>query len=385
MPPRLPTPDHALDHAMTGRPPASAARRLDERYRRHLAKHRHQSDPEQLKVVNHLQRLLDELAATDGGVWRRWRARVAGRRATPPRGLYLWGGVGGGKTFLMDLFFDALPEARKQRTHFYRFMRQVHALLRGEHGRDPLEAVAARLARRARVLCIDEFFVSDITDAMILHHLLRALFARGMVLVTTSNLAPRELYRDGLQRERFVPAIEALERHTRVVRLEARADYRLRTLKAGQVYHHPCGDAAESALGRAYAAIAADGHDGRGRIEINGRDLAVVRRSHGVVWFAFGAVCEGPRAPADYIAIAHLYHSVLISGVPSFVRRDDAARRFIQLVDELYDRNVKLIVSAAAAPDELYRAGRLAREFERTASRLIEMQSRRYLARAHRG
>ena len=285
---------------------------------------------------------------------------------------------------LMDLFFDALPQARKQRLHFYRFMRQVHALLRDERGRDPLETVAVRLARRARVLCIDEFFVSDITDAMILHHLLRALFAADVVLVTTSNLAPRELYKDGLQRARFVPAIEALEQHTRVVRLDARTDYRLRTLEAAEIYHHPCDDEAESALKRAYAAVAGDEGD-RGRVEINGRDMAVVRRSHGVVWFTFGAICEGPRAPADYIAIAHLYHTVLISGVPSFAHRDDAARRFIQLVDELYDRNVKLILSAAAAPGDLYRAGRLGREFERTASRLIEMQGRRYLARAHRG
>ena len=366
---------------MTGAPPAPAA--LHERYRRYLAKHQCQSDPQQLKIVHHLQRLADDLD-DDDGVFRRWRARIAGRRDAPPRGLYLWGGVGGGKTFLMDLFFDALPHARKQRIHFYRFMRQVHALLQDEHRRNPLEAVAARLARRARVLCLDEFFVSDITDAMILHHLLRALFAANVVLVTTSNTAPRELYRDGLQRERFVPAIELLEKHTQVVHLDARTDYRLRTLEAGEVYHHPCDDDADEALKRAYAAIAADG-DGDDHIEINGRDLAVVRQSHGVVWFTFGAVCEGPRAPADYIEIAHLHHTVLISGVPSFARRDDAARRFIQLVDELYDRNVKLIVSAAAAPGDLYRAGRLAREFERTTSRLIEMQSRRYLARAHRG
>lgn len=375
---------------MTEPPQTTPADALGERYRRRLAEHGHESDPAQVEVVRRLQCLLDEITAEPerGGV-RRWLRRIAGRTPPAPRGMYLWGGVGVGKTFLMDLFFETLPIERKQRLHFYRFMQEVHALLKRAHGRNPLETVAERLARRARVLCLDEFFVSDITDAMILHQLLRALFDRNLVLVTTSNIAPPDLYRDGLQRERFLPAIALIERHTRVVRLEARTDYRLRMLAAGEVYHHPCGRAAEDALARSFCAIGggANGEDANagGAIEVNGRDVPVVRHSCNTAWFDFKDICEGPRSPADYISIAHLYHTVLISNVPLFNRRDDAARRFIQLVDEFYDRNVKLIVSAAAAPAELYRDGRLGPEFSRAASRLGEMQSRRYLSQAHRG
>jgi len=376
---------------MTEPPQTTPADALGERYRRRLAEHGHESDPAQVEVVRRLQRLFDEITAEPerGGV-RRWLRRITGRTPPPPRGLYLWGGVGVGKTFLMDLFFEALPVERKQRLHFYRFMQEVHALLkRGRGRRNPLDAVAERLTRRARVLCLDEFFVSDITDAMILHQLLRALFDRNLVLVTTSNIAPPDLYKDGLQRGRFLPAIALIERHTRVVRLDARTDYRLRTLEAGEVYHHPCGRAADDELARSFRAIngCADGEDAGagGAIEVNGRDVPVVRHSRNTAWFDFKDICEGPRSPADYISIAHLYHTVLISNVPLFDRRDDAARRFIQLVDEFYDRNVKLIVSAAAAPAELYRDGRLGPEFSRAASRLGEMQSRRYLSQAHRG
>lgn len=375
---------------MTEPPQTTPDAALGERYRRRLAEHGHESDPAQVEVVRRLQRLLDDITAGPerGGVWRRLR-RIAGRTPPAPRGMYLWGGVGAGKTFLMDLFFETLPIERKQRLHFYRFMQEVHALLKRAHGRNPLEAVAERLARRARVLCLDEFFVSDITDAMILHRLLRALFERNLVLVATSNIAPPDLYKDGLQRERFLPAIALIERHTRVVQLNARTDYRLRMLAAGEVYHHPCGRAAEDALARSFCAIdgCADGEDANagGAIEVNGREVPVVRHSRNTAWFDFKDICEGPRSPADYISVAHLYHTVLISNVPLFDRRDDAARRFIQLVDEFYDRNVKLIVSAAAAPAELYRDGRLGPEFNRAASRLGEMQSRRYLSQAHRG
>lgn len=375
---------------MTEPPQTTPDAVLGERYRRRLAEHGHESDPAQVEVVRRLQRLLDDITAGPerGGV-RCWLKRITGRTPPAPRGMYLWGGVGAGKTFLMDLFFETLPIERKQRLHFYRFMQEVHALLKRAQGRNPLEAVAERLAQRARVLCLDEFFVSDITDAMILHRLLRALFERNLVLVATSNIAPPDLYKDGLQRERFLPAIALIERHTRVVQLNARTDYRLRMLAAGEVYHHPCGRDAEDALARSFCAIdgCADGEDANagGAIEVNGRDVPVVRHSRNTAWFDFKDICEGPRSPADYISVAHLYHTVLISNVPLFNRRDDAARRFIQLVDEFYDRNVKLIVSAAAAPAELYRDGRLGPEFNRAASRLGEMQSRRYLSQAHRG
>jgi cell division protein ZapE len=355
-------------------------------YREGVEQGRWQDDPAQRRALAELDRIhRGLLASRPRSLLGRLRARLA--PPPPPRGLYLWGGVGRGKTFLVDLFFDQLPLAGKRRVHFHRFMGEVHAALRSLAGRsDPLAEVAAGYAERIAVLCLDEFVVSDIGDAMILGRLLEQLFARGVVLVTTSNTEPARLYRDGLQRARFLPAIALLERHCVVQRLASDTDYRLRTLTRAPVYQTPAGPAAERALAEVYRRLTADSASEPGPLVINGRPIPVVECSEGVVWFEFAALCGGPRAVADYIEIARDFHTVLLSGVPQLdALRENAARRFVNLVDEFYDRNVNLIIAADAPITALYRGERLRAEFERTESRLIEMQSEAYLASAHRG
>ena len=368
---------------MSERPGAPHAGTPGERYRRGAAAGEWQSDPAQLAVLPALDRIAATLAAGDERtLWQRLR----GAAPDAPRGLYLWGRVGRGKTFLTELFCAALPTARKRRVHFHRFMQDVHARLRELEGRsDPLEEVAAGIASELRVLVLDEFFVADIGDAMILGNLLRALFARGVVLVTTSNAPPQDLYRDGLQRERFLPAIALIERHCEVVELVSPTDWRLRALKQAPVYWTPPGMDAERALQAAFARVA-HGALRRGfDLAINDRHIPVRAEADGAIWFGFDALCEGPRGVADYIEIARAYHTVLVSNVPQFTpQTDDAARRFVELVDELYDRGVNLVLSAAAPILDLYDGERLRAEFARTESRLIEMQSEDYLAREHR-
>ena len=317
----------------------------------------------------------------------RWlRALWRGSRNPAVRGLYLWGGVGRGKTWLMDLFFSSLTFAERRRQHFHRFMHDVHAdLAELKHERDPLEHVAEGIARHVRVLCIDELQVTDIADAMILGGLFAGLLRRGVTLVATSNTAPQELYKDGLQRARFLPAIELLQQQLEVLHVGGATDYRLRELTQAGVYL-PAG-AADTPARLAALFGRLGGHAVRigSHIVIEGRSIAVIREGAGVVWFEFAALCSGPRSQDDYIEIAREYRSVIVSGVPVLeASDDDAARRFIELIDELYDRNVTLIVSAAAPPAALYRGERLAAPFERTVSRLIEMQSVEYLAREHR-
>jgi cell division protein ZapE len=352
-------------------------------YEQGVAEGRWQDDPLQREALALLDTLHRELLTRPRRsvlerVWRRTR------RA--PLGLYLHGGVGRGKTFLMDLFEDGLGDLPRRRLHFHRFMGRVHAeLKRLGDIRDPLQTVAERFAQRARVLCLDECYVADIGDAMILGNLLDGLFRHGVVLVTTSNIAPRELYRDGLQRARFLPAIDLIERHCRVHRLDGDIDYRLRALTAAAVYHHPLDDSAERALEALFAEVAPGQVVDDGTIEVNERPIPFRRRADGEIWFDFEALCGGPRAVSDYIELAQSFNTVLLSAVPQFGSDDnDAARRFIHLVDELYDRNVNLVLSAAAPPEALYRGERLVAEFQRTTSRLIEMQSEEYLARAHR-
>ncbi|WP_211331855.1 cell division protein ZapE [Inmirania thermothiophila] len=372
--------------------------RLIDAYRARLDRLGFEADVAQLQAVRHLERVGRALLAAPprqaGGLLGQAVAGLRGlglplpaRRAQPPvRGLYLWGGTGRGKTWLMDLFFEHLPLPAKRRVHFHHLMREVHGRLEALRGTaDPLEAVAEDIAAEARLLCIDEFFVEDIGDAMILAGLLRGLFGRGVTLVATSNTAPRALYRNGLQRDRFLPAIDLLEAHTEVLHLDGGIDYRFRALERAEIYHFPLDEGAEAALRRAFAELAGPGAGAPRTLQINGRALPALRVADGVAWFGFAALCEGPRAQADYIELARCYHTVLVSGVRVLGEDDeDVARRFIGLVDELYDRGVKLVCSAAAPPQGLYRGRALAFEFRRTASRLTEMQTHAYLARPHR-
>jgi cell division protein ZapE len=298
----------------------------------------------------------------------------------------MWGGVGRGKTWLMDLFFQSLPTDAKRRRHFHRFMYDVHAQLKELANREsPLEIVADNIAGQARVLCFDEFFVSDIADAMILGTLLDALFRRGVSLVATSNVPPKELYKDGLQRERFLPAIKLLEDNARVLAVDGGTDYRLRQLTLAGTYIDSSDAQADARLSALFADLSDSDPCEGGTVEIEGRPIPVVKESENVIWFEFEALCEGPRSQNDYIEIAREYQSVIVSHVPVLTaQRENAARRFIALVDELYDRHVNLILSAAAPPAGIYKGDRLGFEFQRTLSRLTEMQSEEYLASEHR-
>lgn len=357
-----------------------------------------QHDPAQELAIDHLQRLYHELIdaqpfylARKNSVLRFLDviARAIGVSKTPAvKGVYFWGGVGRGKTYLMDIFFETLPFDAKMRTHFHRFMRRVHHELTAlKDTQDPLERVADILSDEAQVICFDEFFVVDITDAMILAGLLKALFARGVVLVATSNIEPSGLYVEGLQRARFLPAIDLLNQEMEVVNVDGGFDYRLRTLAQAQLYYSPCNDAAHVGLGLFFDRVVRDKDAAKTHcdIAVEGRSIRALKEADDVVWFDFFAVCDGPRSQNDYIELAREYHAVIVEGVPLFDgRNDDQARRFIYLVDEFYDRQVKLILSAAEPIHSLYRSGRLSFEFQRTVSRVQEMQSKDYLAKAHR-
>ena len=301
------------------------------------------------------------------------------------RGLYIWGDVGRGKTFLMDLFYDTLSIPDKQRIHFHRMMREVHKRLRAARGEeDPLDVVAESFAVEIRVLCFDEFFVSDIGDAMILGRLLDGLFRRGVTLITTSNSPPSQLYRDGLQRERFLPAIKLLEKHTNVIELDAGIDYRLRLLQREGTFFISKADDTEQRLLHCFQQIAPGKIEASKVLDILGRPIATIYAAKGVAWFDFMVLCGEQRSQQDYIEIARCYQSVVISDIPQLTSAlDDPARRFIALVDEFYDRRVKLILSSAVSTDSLYQGTRLRFEFERTRSRLIEMQSKKYLHLPH--
>ena len=363
---------------------------LRELYARQVAERGFHADPAQLAAVDRLdelrRRLIDSGAASSSPVRRLLRGL---RRRPPPepqRGVYLWGGVGRGKTWLMDLFFHSLPFPQARRRHFHRFMHDVHAELKGLQGQAaPLEQVAERVAQDTRVLCFDELFVADIADAMILGGLFGGLFKRGVTLVATSNIRPRDLYQNGLQRQRFAPAIKLIERNVEVVAVAGATDYRLRQLTQAGTYLPAAAPDTVRRLAALFDELAGDADLADAGIEIEGRRIPVVRQSDCAVWFDFAALCAGPRSQDDYIEIARNYQSVIVSDVPVLdAHYEDEARRFIALVDELYDRNVNLIVSAAAAPAELYRGERLTQQFERAASRLSEMQSEEYLAREHR-
>ncbi len=353
-----------------------------------LAVHGHAPDEPQRQVIARLEDLRRRVLARRSLFARGLQLLPAPRAGRAPlRGLYLWGGVGRGKTFLVDEFFAELPIREKRREHFHRLLQDVHAGLRRHRNlSSPLVGVAADLAASTRLLCVDEFVVSDVADAMVLATLLDALYSRGVTLVATSNLPPSELYRGGLQHERFLPAIALIEKHCRVMELDAGVDYRLRQLERAALYLGPDAKDAEALLAGAFERLADGPGDKDVRVQVEGRSVRARREAEDVVWFDFREICEGPRSVADYIEIARCYHTVFIGRVPVMgAGDDDAARRFITMVDEFYDRGVKLVLSAMAeVPAALYRGERLAFEFRRTASRLIEMQGRTYLARPHR-
>jgi cell division protein ZapE len=356
-------------------------------YRQSLQAHGYHADSAQEHAIGCLEELRQRLAReTRGG--RGWLKRLLGRRPDDPdarRGVYLWGGVGRGKTFLMDLFY-AHAGVPVRREHFHRFMKEVHARLHElKDLPEPLISVAEGMRGDAVALCLDELYVSDIADAMILAGLFDAFVQQGVALVCTSNTPPGGLYRDGLQRARFLPAIALLERHSRVINVDGGIDYRLRALEKAPLYVESGVDT-DGRLQERFTTIAGTPGAADTLLTVEGRSIATRRAAADVVWFDFAAICDGPRSQADYVEIARDYHTVLVSGVPRFdAASDNQARRFIALVDELYDRNVKLVIAAAAPPEALYRGERLAFEFERTRSRLIEMQSHDYLARPHKG
>ncbi len=352
-------------------------------YRSHLEARSYESDLGQLAALAALDRCAAE--------WAQYRAQRSSalkkliNRPDIPRGVYLYGGVGRGKSFLMDCFFEAVTVQRKTRLHFHEFMREVHRQLANLQGTvNPLDQLARQMARKFRLICFDEFHVSDITDAMILDRLLRSLFDQGVGFVTTSNFRPDDLYPNGLHRDRILPAIALLNQRLEVVAIGDGADYRRRTMEQVKLYHVPAGAAADSQMREAFERLA-ESHDADPVLHIEARQIRSRRRAGGVVWFDFKSLCGGPRSQNDYLEIAAQFHTVLLSDVPQMpLRMASEARRFTWLIDVLYDRRVKLIVSAEVAPEMLYTEGPLAHEFVRTASRLHEMQSKAFLLHERR-
>jgi len=361
-----------------------------QRYEQDLKRSDFQRDEAQANAVNALDALYHQLTDyVNTPVVRpsRWKKFLGKKEQKPvlPKGLYFWGGVGRGKTYLMDTFYDSLPTDKKMRVHFHRFMYRVHDELKQLNDvSDPLEIIADKFCKEAVIICFDEFFVSDITDAMILGTLFQALFLRGVVLVATSNIPPHDLYRNGLQRARFLPAIALIESHCHILNVDSGVDYRLRTLTQAEIYHFPLDTKASENLDKYYGQLVGGEKPKHTQIEVNHRTLDVIEASDGVLYASFEQLCETARSQNDYIELSRLYHTVLLSNVKQMDRTiDDAARRFIALVDEFYERNVKLIISAEVALEELYSHGHLEFEFKRCQSRLIEMQSHDYLAEQH--
>ena len=354
-----------------------------ELYLRTLAERGYTADPAQLRAIDSLERCENE--------WADYKARRSNAltklvvRPPIPRGVYMYGGVGRGKSFLMDCFFNAVPLTRKTRLHFHEFMREVHRELGELHGTvNPLQELGKRIARRYRLICFDEFHVADVTDAMILHRLLDAMFENRVSIVTTSNFKPDDLYPNGLHRDRILPAIALLKSKLEVVNVDNGTDYRQVTLTQVGLYQTPLDDAAQAAMTNAFERLA-EAKDESPILHIEHRQLHARRRAGGVVWFDFKELCGGPRSQNDYLELASQFHTVLLSGVPQMAPRNASeARRFTWLVDVLYDRRVKLILSAAVEPELLYTEGPLAHEFPRTVSRLREMQSAEFLALSRR-
>ena len=364
------------------------------RYQQALNDGSHQPDNVQLEAVNRLETIFQALttparpAPQESGLMARF-GKLLGKRESPinapVRGLYMWGGVGRGKTWLMDLFYHSLPGERKQRLHFHRFMLRVHEELTALQGQsDPLEIIADRFKAETDVLCFDEFFVSDITDAMLLGGLMKALFARGITLVATSNIPPDELYRNGLQRTRFLPAIDAIKQHCDIMNVDAGVDYRLRTLTQAHLWLSPLNEETRLQMDKLWLALAGTKVEHAPTLEINHRPMQTLAVENQTLAVSFTTLCVDARSQHDYIALSRLFHTVLLSDVPVMTPlMESEARRFIALVDEFYERHVKLVVSAASPLYEIYQGERLKFEFQRCLSRLQEMQSEEYLKREH--
>ncbi|UYU32339.1 cell division protein ZapE [Siccibacter colletis] len=365
------------------------------RYQQALDEGSHQPDDVQREAVSRLDAIYQELTEKSPGdpaptgMMAKF-GRLLGRKApteasVPARGLYMWGGVGRGKTWLMDLFFHSLPGSRKQRLHFHRFMLRVHDELSALQGQsDPLDIVADRFKAETDVLCFDEFFVSDITDAMLLGGLMQALFARGITLVATSNIPPDDLYRNGLQRARFVPAIEAIKQHCDIMNVDAGIDYRLRTLTQAHLWLSPLNDETARQMDKLWLALAGTPRQQSPALEINHRPLATLSMANQTLAVSFTTLCVDARSQHDYIALSRQFHTVMVFEVPVMTRlMESEARRFIALVDEFYERHVKLVVSAAVPLSEIYQGTQLQFEFQRCLSRLQEMQSEEYLKKSH--
>ncbi|HCM9596907.1 cell division protein ZapE [Enterobacter bugandensis] len=364
------------------------------RYQLALNEGTHQPDDVQREAVNRLETIYQALTAKpaeveqSGGLKAAF-GRLLGKKApqaqAPVRGLYMWGGVGRGKTWLMDLFYLSLPGERKQRLHFHRFMLRVHEELTALQGKsDPLEIVADRFKAETDVLCFDEFFVSDITDAMLLGGLMKALFARGITLVATSNIPPDELYRNGLQRARFLPAIDAIKQHCDIMNVDAGVDYRLRTLTQAHLWLSPLNADTAREMDKLWLALAGAKRENAPTLEINHRPLPTLGVENQTLAVSFATLCVDARSQHDYIALSRLFHTVMMLDVPVMTRlMESEARRFIALVDEFYERHVKLVVSAEVPLYEIYQGERLKFEFQRCLSRLQEMQSEEYLKREH--
>ncbi|WP_342323360.1 cell division protein ZapE [Kosakonia sp. BYX6] len=365
------------------------------RYRNALNEGSHQPDDVQKEAVNRLDSIYQQLIAEretaapqSGGLMAKF-SKLLGKRETqeraPVRGLYMWGGVGRGKTWLMDMFYQSLPGERKQRLHFHRFMLRVHEELTTLQGQsDPLEIVADRFKAETDVLCFDEFFVSDITDAMLLGGLMKALFARGITLVATSNIPPDELYRNGLQRARFLPAIDAIKQFCDIMNVDAGIDYRLRTLTQAHLWLTPLNADTAQQMDKLWLALAGTARQNAPELEINHRALPTLGVENQTLAVSFATLCVDARSQHDYIALSRLFHTVMLFDVPVLTPlMESEARRFIALVDEFYERHVKLVISAAAALHEIYQGERLKFEFQRCLSRLQEMQSEEYLKCVH--
>jgi cell division protein ZapE len=353
-------------------------------YQHALSERGFESDPAQQRAVDRLQLAYEQ--------WEYYKSRRSSglkrliNRPDVPRGVYLWGGVGRGKSFLMDSFYSVVPLVRKTRLHFHEFMRAVHRQLDELKGvADPLDEVARRIAKKYRLICFDEFHVSDIADAMILHNLLKALFDNGVSFVMTSNYDPDLLYPDGLHRDRMLPTIALLKDKLDVLNVDAGVDYRKRALEQVESYYTPLGAAADAALRAAYAKVA-ESADEDPRVRIEEREIRALRRAGGIIWFDFATLCGGPRSQNDYLELASRFHTVVLSSIPAMsAAQSSEARRFTWLIDVFYDHKVKLLMSAEVAPECLYTNGTLANEFHRTASRIIEMQSREYMQSERRG